>query len=64
MLVSRTLTGSARVAVKGPQVSMPELLWVAKGSFGTQAFRRYASAAPTAAFAGQKGANVCLPCPL
>ncbi|KAJ8481757.1 hypothetical protein ONZ51_g5772 [Trametes cubensis] len=40
MLASRTLTGSARVAVKAPQ-----------------AFRRYASAAPTAAFAGQKGAN-------
>ncbi|KAI0677606.1 hypothetical protein C8Q78DRAFT_1074290 [Trametes maxima] len=40
MLASRTLSGSARVAIKG-----------------SQAFRRYASAAPTAAFAGQKGAN-------
>lgn len=28
------------------------------GLIARQAFRRYASAAPTAAFAGQKGANV------
>ena len=58
MLASRTLTGTARVATKGSQVRQMTRRTTFSSLPARQAFRRYASAAPTAAFAGQKGANV------
>ena len=60
MLASRTLTSSARVATKTSQVRVHacNCLTTPRSTAVLQAFRHYASAAPTAAFAGQKGANV------
>jgi hypothetical protein len=57
MLVSRPLTGFAQAALKGRYVSL--LLEVVTSiSSAKQPIRQFASASPTAAFAGQKGSNV------
>lgn len=57
MLASRPLTGFAQAALKGRNVS---LLLGSRNSVSSakQPIRQFASASPTAAFAGQKGSNV------
>ena len=59
MLPTRLFAGIAHRASLHSQVSLPPVC-VSVLSHFLQTVRRYASAAPTAAFAGQKGSNVRL----
>ncbi len=59
MLPTRSFAGIAHRAIFHPQVSVRSV-YVSVLAHFLQAVRRYASASPTAAFAGQKGSNVRL----
>jgi hypothetical protein len=60
MLPTRSFAGVAhRALFHHPQVSVRSV-YVSVLTHLLQAVRRYASASPTAAFAGQKGSNVRL----
>lgn len=58
---SRPLLGITQNVFKQTSVSESLILHPPQLT-NIQAFRQYASAAPTAAFAGQKGPNVSTPC--
>ena len=60
MLPTRSFAGVAHRVSLYSQVSVSPVTYLCLLAHSLQAVRRYASAAPTAAFAGQKGSNVRL----